>query len=59
MVAQGYTTQADAIRKGLEQMTSPKLEFKTWDRVLDETHRMHLGWLEVSRGRSKRGGTSA
>lgn len=54
MVAQGYTQQADPIRKGLEQIPSPRLEFKTWDRVLDETHRMHLGWLEVSRGRSSR-----
>ncbi|WP_406030473.1 ATP-binding protein [Nocardioides sp. NBC_00163] len=56
MVAQGYTQQADSIRKGLEQIPSPRLEFKTWDRVLDETHRMHLGWLEVSRGRSNRAG---
>lgn len=55
MVAQGYTAQADPIRKSLERIPSPRLEFKTWDRVLDETHRMHLGWLAVSRGRSNRG----
>jgi hypothetical protein len=54
MVAQGYTRQADPVRKSLEQIMSPRLEFKTWDRVLDETHRMHLGWLAVSRGRSTR-----
>lgn len=59
MVAQGYTQQADPIRKALEQIQSPRLEFKTWERVLDETHRMHLGWLEVSRGRSQRGGEDA
>lgn len=54
MVAQGYTQQAEPIRRALEQIPAPRLEFKTWERVLDETHRMHLGWLEVSRGRSTR-----
>lgn len=54
MIAQDYTAGADGMRKNLEQIISPKLEFKTWDRVLDETHRMHLGWLEVSEQRAKR-----
>jgi hypothetical protein len=52
MVAEGYTKRADPIRKSLEGIPDPKLEFKTWKRVLQETERMHLGWLEVSRERA-------
>lgn len=52
MVAEGYTKRGDAIRKSLEGIPDPKLEFKTWKRVLQETERMHLGWLEVSRERA-------
>lgn len=55
MVASGYTLQAEPIRKQLEQIGSPRLNFKTWETVLDETERMHLGWLNVSRGRSSGG----
>jgi hypothetical protein len=51
MIAQGYTKQADPIRKNLEQIASPRLEFKTWDRALQETERLHTGWLAVSRER--------
>lgn len=53
MVAEGYTAQADLIRKGLEQIGQPKLEFKTWGRVLDETERMHMGWLAVNKQRAQ------
>lgn len=53
MVAQGYTPQADLVRRQLEQLTSPRFEFKSWDRVLDETRRMHMGWLRVSQTRSE------
>ena len=52
MVAEGYTKRADPIRKSLEQLSEPKLEFKTWTRVLQETERMHVGWLEVTRERA-------
>lgn len=52
MVAEGYTKRADPIRKHLEQLSDPKLEFKTWKRVLQETERMHVGWLEVSKERA-------
>lgn len=52
MVADCYTKRADSIRKHLEQPADPKLEFKTWKRVLQETERMHTGWLEVSRERA-------
>ena len=53
MVAEGYSAQGDRIRRSLEQIGDPKLEFKTWERVLDETERMHMGWLAVNRKRSK------
>ena len=52
MVCSGYTAQAEPIRKSLEQIGSPRLSFKTWETVLDETERMHLGWLNVSRERT-------
>jgi hypothetical protein len=55
MIAQGYTSQADPIRKSLEQISDPKLEFKTWDRSLEETERLHTGWLAVSRDRVAHG----
>lgn len=51
MIAQGYTGQADAVRKSLEQIQSPRLEFRTWDRVIDDTERLHTGWLAVSQER--------
>jgi len=52
MIAQGYTKQADPVRKSYEeQMKSPRLEFKTWDRVIRETEKLHTGWLAVSEER--------
>lgn len=52
MIAQGYTKQADQIRKNLEeQIKSPRLEFRTWHRVIEETERLHTGWLAVSQER--------
>jgi Histidine kinase-, DNA gyrase B-, and HSP90-like ATPase len=53
MIAQAYTSNGDRQRKLLEKVGDPQMEFKTWDRVIDETERMHLGWLEVSRLRSR------
>ena len=55
MIAQDYTRRANLVRKSLEQTANPKLEFKTWDSVVSETERMHLGWLEVSRRRVQQG----
>lgn len=52
MIAQTYTPNADLKRKMLEKLQDPRLRFKTWDRVLDETQRMHLSWLDVSRRRA-------
>ena len=48
MIAQGYTKQANPVRKNLEEIKSPRLEFKTWDRVVHETKKLHTGWLAVS-----------
>jgi hypothetical protein len=55
MIAQGYTGQANDVRKNLEKIGDPKLEFKTWDRVIDETERLHTGWLAVSKERADAG----
>lgn len=52
MIAQGYTAQADRVRKSFETMQGVRLAFRTWDRVIDDTERMHLGWLAVSRERA-------
>lgn len=51
MIAQGYTQQAQTMRNSLESVRDVDLSFRTWDRVIDDTERMHLGWLEVSRER--------
>jgi len=54
MIAQGYTGQADSLRKSLEQNPDVRLAFRTWDRVIDETERMHMAWLDLSRKRADR-----
>jgi hypothetical protein len=53
MIAEGYTTQGARVKESLEKNPSILLRFRTWDRVITETERMHLGWLEVSRARSQ------
>lgn len=53
MIAQGYTPRGVRIKQSLEDNRSIDLRFSTWDRVIAETERMHLGWLEVSRARSQ------
>ncbi|MBM4383631.1 MAG: hypothetical protein FJ091_09720 [Deltaproteobacteria bacterium] len=53
MIAQGYTEKANRMRRSVEK--TDYAEFKTWDLVIDETRRMHLGWLEVSKKRGSRG----
>ncbi len=52
MIAQDYTAQADQLRKSLETLPGVRLQFQTWDRVIDDTERMHLGWLAVTRDRT-------
>lgn len=51
MIAEGYTAQGDAIRKSLETVQGVDLTFRTWSRVIEDTQRMHLGWLAVSKER--------
>jgi hypothetical protein len=54
MIAEDYSERANIIRHNLEQILDPRMEFKTWERVIDETERMHRGWLTVSRRRAER-----
>lgn len=51
MIAQDYTVQANALRMSLETVQNVDLNFRTWDRIVDDTERMHLGWLAVSESR--------
>ncbi len=49
MIANGYTRRADRKKRDLEQGRGVQLEFQTWDKVIDNTRRLHTGWLEVTR----------
>ena len=53
MIAQDYTAKGDDLREDLEKIPDPRMQFKTWERVIDESERMHLGWLAVSRRRAE------
>jgi hypothetical protein len=53
MIAEDYTDRADGVRRNLEKIPDPRLEFKTWESVISETERMHRGWLVVSRRRAQ------
>ncbi len=48
MIADGYTETADRTRRSLEQVREVKLAFSTWATVIDNTRRLHTGWLEVT-----------
>ena len=48
MIASGYTARADRTRRSLEQVREVRLEFQTWDTVIENTRRLHAGWLEVT-----------
>ena len=52
LIAEAYTPRAVRRKKQLEQIVDPRLRFKTWAQVVDDTNRFHRGWLEVSRRRS-------
>jgi len=49
MIASEYTRRANRKRRSLEQVREVQLEFKTWDSVIENTRRLHTGWLEVTR----------
>ena len=50
MIADGYSQRAIPVKNNYETLAAPKLEFKTWGDVVDNTRRLHTGWLEVTRG---------
>ena len=52
MIAQRYTEAADRQRTSLETVQNVRLVFRTWDRVLKETERLHEGWLAVTKRRA-------
>ncbi len=52
MVASGFTEQGDSQRKALQRVPGGRYQFKSWNSVLRDTKRLHLGWLELS---SRRG----
>ena len=53
MIAQRYTDAADRQRTSLETVQNVRLVFRTWDRVLKETERLHEGWLAVTNRRAE------
>ena len=52
MIAQRYTLRADRRRESLQTVDNIRLVFTTWNRVLQETERLHKGWLAVTRRRA-------
>ncbi len=55
MIAQEYTATALRVRKSLESGQEVRLVFRTWDQVLQETERLHKGWLAVTTRRATEG----
>ena len=53
MIAQGYTSQAAAVKRSLETTTTAKLQFQTWDEVVRDSERLHRGWLTVEHRRTE------
>ena len=58
MIAQQYTEAAGRQRTSLETVQNVRLVFRTWDRVLKETERLHEGWLAVTNRRAEEQGDS-
>ena len=52
MLANKYSARADRTRRSIEQIPDIKLEFRTWDSVVENTRRLHTGWLKVTQKRS-------
>ena len=52
MIAQRYTSKAERLRQSLQTVANVRLIFTTWDRVLQETERLHEGWLAVTNRRA-------
>lgn len=52
MIAQRYTADADLQRISLQTVADVRLVFRTWHHVLQETERLHQGWLAVTNRRA-------
>ena len=48
MIANGYTLRAKRVKDSLQGVQRVKLEFRTWDSVIENTRRLHTGWLGVT-----------
>lgn len=55
MIANDYTEDAKMVRATLEKSQDPVMEFKMWSTVLEETRRLHLSWLDVTKDRLRDG----
>lgn len=55
MICEAYTAQADLVRKSLQSSQDIRIEFKTWTRVVEDTEKLHLGWLKSTRRRTSSG----
>lgn len=53
-IAQDYTSIGDIMRKSLESNTDVRLTFRTWDMAIEDTERLHLAWLDLSKIRAMR-----
>lgn len=51
MIANDYSEDAKMVRASLEEIQNPSMEFKMWESVLEETRRLHLSWLNVTKDR--------
>ena len=51
MIANGYTERGNRTRRSLEQVREVKLDFQTWDNIIENTRRLHTGWLEVTQSK--------
>lgn len=56
MVATGYAGEAELQRRELQEVPGGRYQFKSWESVLQDTKRLHQGWLELS---ARRGQASA
>jgi hypothetical protein len=55
LVVNDYSEDANMVRATLEESQNPVMEFKKWGSVLEETRRLHLSWLNVTKDRLKTG----
>ena len=49
MIASNYTSQGYLKKQLYDRISEPRLEFKTWNSVIQDTKRLHEGWLAVTR----------